>query len=465
MAAGRRISYPRIMTPNKPPASAKRLTAANLEALGPEALAALLLELSDSQPALKRRLRMELSAKIGAESLAEEIDKRLAMIAGSRAKISWRKRPEFILDLNVLRRIIAGSLADLDAGIAMRRLWAFLDLADGLSLRVKDPKGEVDQVFIAAAGDMAVLAPRAPADIALAGEVADMLFKGSSAWGERLGPALAGFGQPFAAAVLAELNARIAARPAFKPSARVIRAVADAAGDVDAFVETVSATLRHDPGTAAAVGRRLLDAGRIEEALATLQAADPRNRARGLDGRPDPAAEPWYEIWIEALEQAGETLTAQAERWAAFERSLSPDILRRFLKGLPDFDDVIAADRAFEIAAEHRSFREALVFLMEWPALPEAAAMIASRAEEVEGDPADLAVWAARLDARYPRSALILLRAAITILWSNARTRGDAEPLAEEAEGLAGRIDLDGLETHEAFSLRLTARRAGAWRR
>lgn len=449
----------------KPPASAKRLTAANLEGLGPEALAALLLELSDSQPALKRRLRMELSARIGAAALAEEIDKRLAMIAGSRAKISWRKRPEFILDLDVVRRMIVGKLADLDPGVAMRRLWAFLDLADGLSLRVKDPKGEVDRVFAAAAGDMAALAPRAPADIALAGEVADMLFKGSSAWGERLGPALAGFGRPFAAAVLAELNRRIAARPAFKPSARVIRAVADAAGDVDAFVETVPSTLRHDPGTAAAVGRRLLAAGRIEEALATLQAADPRNRARGLDGRPDPAAEPWYAVWIEVLEQSGETGTAHEERWATFERTLSAAQLRRYLKALPDFDDVEALDRAFEVAARFSPFSDGLAFLMDWPALPEAAAMILARRDEVAGEPGDLAQWAARLDARYPRAALVLLRAAITGLWSDPRARAEAEPLADEAEGLARRIgDLDDLESHEAFVLRVTARR-GTWRR
>ena len=454
------------MTAKKPPASAKRLTATNLEALGAESLATLLLELSDSQPALKRRLRMELSATIGPESLAEEIDKRLTMIAGSKAKVSWRKRPEFILDLNVLRQMIAGKLADLDAGIAMRRLWTFLDLADGLSLRVKDPKGEVDQVFVAAAGDMAALAPRAPADIALAGEVADMLFKGSSAWGERLGPALAGFGRPFAAAVLGELNSRIAARPAFKPSARVIRAVADAAGDVDAYVDTVSATLRHDPGTAAAVGRRLLDAGRIEEALATLQAADPRNRVRGLDGRPDPAAEPWYVVWIEVLEQSGETRAAHEERWAAFERTLSAAQLRRFLKALPDFDDVEALDQAFEIAARFKPFSDGLAFLMDWPALPEAAAMIVARRDEVAGDPTDLAEWAARLDARYPRAALVLLRTAIVLLWSDARTRGEAEPLADEAEGLAQRIgDLDGLESHEAFVTRLTARRSFPSRR
>lgn len=448
------------------PASARRLTAANLEALGGEALAALLLELSDSQPALKRRLRMELSAKVGAEALAEEVDKRLAMIAGSRAKISWRKRPEFILDLTVLRRMIVDRLGDLDAAIAMRRLWAFLDLSDGLSLRVKDPKGELDQVFAAAAEDMAALAPRAPADLVLAAEVADMLFGASSAWGERLGPALAAFGKPFAAAVLAELNARIAARPALKPSARVIRAVADAAGDVDAFLETVPTTLRHDPGTAAAVGRRLLTAGRIDEALATLQAADPRNRARGLDGRPDPAAEPWYDAWIETLERSGETKAAHEERWAMFERTLSPDPLRRYLKALPDFDDVEATDQAFAIAARRRSFSEGLGFLMDWPALAEAAAMILDRSAEVSGEPALLAEWAGRLDARYPRAALVLLRAAITTLWNDPRTRADAEPLADEAEALARRIgDLGVFESHEGFVTRLTARRAGPWRR
>lgn len=448
------------MTAKKAPASARRLTAANLEALGADSLAALLLELSDSQPALKRRLRMELAARVGAAPLAEEIDKRLAMVGGSKAKVSWRKRPELILDLHGLRRMIAGRLADLDAALAVRRLWTFLDLADGLSLRVKDPKGELAEVFVVAAQDMAGLAARAPADLALAGEVADMLFRGSAAWSERIGPALAGFGQAFGGAVQAELKSRIAARPAFKPSARVLRAVADAAGDVDAFLETVPSTLRHDPGTAAAVGRRLLGAGRIEEALATLQAADPRNRARALDGRPDPAAEPWYDAWIEVLEKSGETSAAHEERWAAFERTLSPDPLRRFLKALPDFDDVEASDRAFEVAARRGDFAEGIAFLMGWPALAEAAAMVMARRDEIAGDAGDLVEWSARLDARYPHAALLLLRAAITGLWSRPATRADAEPLADEAEALAARVgDLDGLESHEAFVLRLTARR------
>lgn len=448
----------------KPPASAKRLTAANLEAMGAPALAALLMELSDSQPALKRRLRMELAAEVGGPDLAAEIDKRIAMIAASKAKVSWRKRAEFILDLTVLRRLIAERLGALDAGLAVRRLWAFLDIADAISARVKDPKGELPPVFLDAARDLATLAPSAPPDIALAGEVADMLFRGSAAWGERVQAAMPGFGSEFGAAVLAGLRQRAAARPAFKPSARVMRAVADAAGDVDAFADTIPATLRHDPGTAAAVGRRLLAAGRLDEALATLQAADPRNRQRGLDGRADPAAEPWYEVWIAALERSGETAAAHEERWAAFERTLSADQLRAHLKALPDFDDVEAADRAFEVAAHHRVFGEGLAFLMAWPALPEAAAMIEARRDEVVGDPAELAAWAGRLDVRYPRAALILLRAAITTLWADRRTRPQTEPLAEEAESLVRRIgDLGGLESHEAFTVRLTARRGGGW--
>lgn len=450
----------------KPPASAKRLTAANLESMGAPALAALLMELSDSQPALKRRLRMELAAEVGGPDLAAEIDKRLAMIAASKAKVSWRKRADFILDLDVLRRLIAGRLGALDAGLAVRRLWAFLDLADPVSARVKDPRNELPPVFLQAAHDLAGLAGQAPADLLLAEDVADMLFRGTSAWGERIQAALPAFGPDFGAAVLAGLRRRAEARPAFKPSAKVMRAVADAAGDVDAFAETLPATLRHDPGTAAALGRRLLAAGRLDEALATLQAADPRTRGRGLDGRADPAAEPWYEVWIEALERSGETAAAHEERWAAFERTLSADQLKAYLKALPDFDDVEAADRAFEVAARRRPFVEGLAFLMAWPALPEAAAMIQARHAEVDGDPAELAEWAARLDARYPRAALILLRSAITALWRDPRTRPDAGPLAEEAEALAHRVgDLGGLESHEAFIVRLTARRAPVWRR
>lgn len=443
-------------------ASAKRLSAANLEAMGAPALAALLMELADSQPNLKRRLRMELAAEVGAADLAVEIDKRLAMIAGSKAKVSWRKRPELILDLDVLRRIIATRLGALDPGMAIPRLWAFLDLADGLSGRVKDPKGELEPVFADAAADLGGLAAQSPAARTDMVElVADILARGGAAWGERLQAALPAFGKDFAAALLATLRARWAARPALKPSPRMIRAIADAAGDADAFIETVPANLRQDPSTAAAIAGRLIAAGRIEEALGVLKRSDPRHRQRPLGARRDVGIEAWQDAWIEALERSGDTEAAQSERWEAFERTLSPDHLKAYLKRLADFDDVVATDKAMEIAARHTPFAEGLAFLIEWPAYLEAARMVMDRPDDIGGDIESLTEWANRLEGRYPSAALLLVRAALRACWRDPRLRDQAEALMHEAESLAARLgDARDLESHEVFLDRLTSRRS-----
>ena len=60
-------------------ASKKTLNAKNLEALGAERLAGLLMELGTGDAALKRRLRMELAAEDPGE-LARQIRKRLTSI-------------------------------------------------------------------------------------------------------------------------------------------------------------------------------------------------------------------------------------------------------------------------------------------------------------------------------------------------------------------------------------------------
>ncbi len=442
-------------------ASAKRLSAANLEAMGGPALAALLIELAESQPALKRRLRMELAAEVGAADLAVEIDKRLATVAGSKAKVSWRKRPEFILDLDVLRRMTSRRLGALDPGLAIPRLWAFLDLSDGLAGRVKDPKGELEPVFADAAADLGTLAAQAPnARTDMVELVADILVRGGAAWGERLQAALPAFGQPFSAALLAELRRRWAARPAVKPSPRMIRAIADAAGDADAFIDTIPTNLRQDPTTAAAIAGRLIASGRVDEAVAVLKASDPRNRQRPFGARRDVGIEAWQDAWIEALERSGQTEAAQAERWEAFERTLAPDHLRAFLKRLADFDDVVATDKAMETAARHTPFAEGLAFLMEWPSPHEAARMVLDRRDEIAADVESLAEWASRLEGRYPSAALLLVRAALTTVWRDPRLRDHAENLMHEAESLAARLgDARELESHEAFLDRLTARR------
>ena len=116
------------------PATAKKaLSEANLAALGADRLAAVLMETAG--PGLKRRLRLELAAAAGPPDLAFELDKRLAALEASRARVSWRKRPELITELQMLRRMIVERLADMEPTLALDRLVAWFDLYPSLGRR------------------------------------------------------------------------------------------------------------------------------------------------------------------------------------------------------------------------------------------------------------------------------------------------------------------------------------------
>ena len=76
-----------------------------------------------------------------------------------------------------------------------------------------------------------------------------------------------------------------------------------------------------------------------------------------------------------------------------------------YLRRLPDFDDVEALDRAFAHAAAAPDFGAAMAFLMDWPALREAAALVHDRRREAQRPWPRKAEWAARLLQRYPEAA------------------------------------------------------------
>ena len=73
---------------------------------------------------------------------------------GSRSKVSWRKRPAFVADLEILRTLISERLAGLDPVAALARMWPFMDLARRLGTRVRDKDGGVAAVFDRAASDI-----------------------------------------------------------------------------------------------------------------------------------------------------------------------------------------------------------------------------------------------------------------------------------------------------------------------
>jgi hypothetical protein len=442
----------------RPSTARKTLSEANLAALGAERLAALLIEVADGD--LKRRLRMELAAEVGAPDLALELDKRLTTLATSRARVSWRKRPDLLADLQMLRRMIVERLGAMDAKLAFDRLTAWFDLYPSLAARVKDPKGELTLVFDAASADLATLASAVGPDIA-APVLAETLSTRLSEWASWIGRGAAGLSPELARRLLTDLTN---GRP--RPTGRlalVIRKLADRAGDIDAWVLAIPDDDRRKPEVAAEIARRLALAGRAEEARGALETSRIEPPSAGRWGRAKaverpPAPESWHFAEIAVLEAEGRASEAVEARWSLFERTLSEEALRTLLAGLPDFEDVIALDRAFAIAGAFVDPMKGLALLMNWPAHREAAGMVMARRDEIRGSVNDTPLWAARLSARYPDAALVLVRArARALVRLGDGITEEVEGLVGEAEALSASASADLLQSHAAFVEELKA--------
>ena len=122
-------------------------------------------------------------------------------------------------------------------------------------------------------------------------------------------------------------------------------------------------------------------------------------------------------------------------RWSSFERTLSVDRLKAFTRGLAEFQDVEAEQRAFDYAAHHSDFARGLRFLMRWPALPEAARMIQARPDDVQAPPEQAELWAAQLRRRQPAAAEMLLRKAAAAAFRR-RDFATSDRLAKEADAI-----------------------------
>jgi hypothetical protein len=408
--------------------SQKKVTVENLVGLGAERLAEILVGVAETRADLKRRLRMELAAEQGPGPLTAEIDKRLNAFETSRGQITWRQRPAFIRDLDALRDLNVARLAPLDRPAAVERLWRFMDSARQSERRYRERNGELDGVYERAAGDLGALLAEGPIGPAAA-DLIDSLTKNPTSWKAWLPGLLAHTSPAFAAEALRGMSELRGAVPGW---ITLIRQLADAAGDVNAYGATYTADALRTPSVAAEVAQRLLAAGRIEEAGDVLRAAAPA---------PGPKRKPqidvgWETAWIDYLEQAGREDEAQAVRWSAFERTLSADRARTYIARLADFEDVEAENRAFSTAAGFADFQAGLRFLMEWPSLVEAARMIEQRSDEVDVAPDAAELWAAKLRRRHPKAAHLLLRKAATAAFRR-RDFSTCDRLTQEAETIA----------------------------
>ena len=472
-------------------ASRRTLSAKNLQGLGAGRLAELLIEISAGDTVAKRRLRLELAGLESPGAVAAEVRKRLATIGRSRSFVDRRRASSLAKDLNTQRQAIAGPLAADDPAEGLDLMWRFLALSNQVLDRCDDSDGAVAGVFEEAVEDLARIAEAAqPEPAAFADRVLKALVDNEYGQHDALIPLLAPI---LGRTGLERLRRRVTSlseAPAPRPGGNdriiigyglngplyadeleessrsrkfqaALMDIADAQGDVDAFIAQYGDAERRVPGIAAEIGRRLLKADRAAEALEVIDAAD-TERGRGFWSGFD-----WDDTRIDVLEALGRPEDAQQHRWACFECFLSAAHLKAYLKRASDFDAIGAEEQALDHAQRSVNPYGALTFLISWPDLDRAAKLVAGRVDELSGSYYEYLVPAAEaLADRHPLAATLVLRVMIDFALEKGRSARYAHAMRHLAEcaSLADRIEaFSPFETHADYESRLRREYGRKW--
>jgi hypothetical protein len=261
----------------KPRAATKTaaLTAESLQRLGTARLAQLVLELSEGNVVVKRRLKIELSGPDGA---GRAVAKRLATIGKSKSYIDWRKVRVVQGELLDQRAAILELVAPSDSGTALDLMWQFMAIARPLLDRAFDKNDLLVPMFREALPMLVALAVSAkPLPGVLAVHVKDALL--DNGYGtydgllEQISPVLGQEGldslKALVTAALDEEWPRGERASHIRACSSALQAIADAQDDVDAFIEAFPPETHKASAVSAQIGARLLKAGRAGEALWT----------------------------------------------------------------------------------------------------------------------------------------------------------------------------------------------------
>jgi hypothetical protein len=381
--------------------------------------------------------------------MAREVAKRLNTIARSDSFIDWRGRKELIADLEMQRRAIVDRVAPVDPAIGFDLIWRLLSLTNGLYERCDDSSGRLQDFFHDMGPDVSALAELARPDPKdLADRLADCLVEDE--WGH-FSDLIPDLTECLGTIGLDRLKAALAKGVLTGPPRYVLRhaleRIADAEGDVDAFIAQQSEASRKVPAIAAEIAARLLKQGRTEDAWHAIEAVD--------ETRPGWIPFEWEDMRAKVLAALGRAEEAQHFRWNCFARSLNADHFRLIIKALPDFEDIEAEGRAMDLTLAHGDTLAALHFLVTWPALEQAARLVMSRADELDGTYYELLTPAAELlEARYPLAATLLLRVLIDFALEKGRVKRyrHAARHLNTCEAQSLRIeDFGSISDHDAY--------------
>jgi integrase len=441
--------------------------AEDLVALGAPRLADLILTQTKVDPVFGRTVRMALAAKDDPSALAHEINKRLKTIRRSTRFLDWDKVRPLAREREQLRQSIIGPLAQQSPRLAAEQMRLFLTLAEAVYERSDDSNGYLGDVFRQGGEDLGALWVRSgdhdPA--ALAADVLSLIE--GDGYGvfdelpESASPALGVEGRAAMRRLLLERQAGLSGEKRRHYDYKVnwlLPALADLDDDVDAYIATVDPQRRNSLYNAQ-VAQRLINHDRAEEALEWLGAPTDRgHNEREMAG-----------LRLLALEKLKQPEKAQAERRLIFERWLDPDILRAWLKGLPDFEDFEAEQEALDFVGRHPAATLALAFLVDWSDLKRASELVRNRLDHLDGrDYTVLRPAAETLAIDYPAAATILYRRLVSGVLDRANSK--YYPYAARdflsAAALADAVIGASISSHEEWLANLKqqhGRKIGFW--
>ena len=460
----------------------KTLNKKNLERLGAEKLAELVMELVQGSSTLQRRARMELSAANGPQDIAVDVRKRFASLRRSTSFIGWRKKSAFTKDLNSLLDMIEHKIAPHDPNEAFELAWTLLTIAPSIYERTDYSNGAIGDVMSFAVRLIEKISPQVELDAkTLAQRILDAVVEAGHGEFDGIIPATKPILGNEGLEHLKQITKAWSETPATdreleryrswsfstttpeeivernrKTASSVILAyIADVQGDVDAYIARYTDEQLTYGTIAPGIARRLLDADRIDEAMDIIN----RSREAESDKTFRMARYDLEAVYEECLEKLGRTDELKQHLWDNFEQTLSRHSLQKYLKLLPDFEDIEAEQRALAFAETFPSLGGAINFLVGWPAHSRAAQIIESRAAELDGDSYYTLTEAAdHLEAEYPLAATLMRRAMVRQTLESGRSkryRYAAKHLAQCADSDIAISDYGNFISHEQFVAKL----------
>jgi len=450
------------------------LSLENLVALGAEKLAQIIVDEAKGNAPFRKKVNAALAGAKGPEAVAALIDRRLAALEKARAQVAWEKEKDFAADLAATVDTILKELAQADAGLALERLLRFIDTHAKVFERIDDSSGRIQDVYWRASKTAPELAQKLPESerAGLASRLTKSLDIDTHGLGAEIAIAIAPL---LPGPTLKAWDRELAKAGDEDRFIRVRQAVADARGDLDAFLILEARRPAWSQNLLRAASK-LLEAGRLDEALdwarrehrggvAFASAADiAEGRIRRLHDVERVALE------ARILEAQGDKAAAQTLRWQAFEASLDPAPLRDYLQKLGDFEEDDERARAFAHVEASRQLYSALAFFIAWPQLERAAILVVAKAGQWDGQHyGALGRAASSLEEKFPLAASVLYRALLDDILKRGKSQAyghGARYLAQLETVSADIEDWGGIDDHGAYVLGLRkghGRKYGFW--